>query len=83
MKRIQDWNQALPPIMQTWLEKDRTSGKIISANRIISDILARPEQYGFRAQDPYTEGAGIWADHIHTTTRVQRIVADGIKEELQ
>lgn len=83
MDRVEEWNKALPAVLEGWLKRQGTTGEIFPANRLYADILRNPFNYGFGLNDPYVEPAGIWADHIHTTSKVQRIVADAFTRELQ
>jgi len=79
MKNIGSWNHAIRRQTSKWQEFPGTSALLFSAREVFDDILDRPEHYGFAAKDTYTRGGGIWADHVHPTEAVHRIVFEAFK----
>jgi phospholipase/lecithinase/hemolysin len=52
-------------------------------NKVFTQILDVPREYGFKADDVRKRGGGIWYDHIHPTTRVHDILARELVEFLE
>lgn len=70
-------------MLESWLERDGTAGKIFPAHRVFDDVLSSPMTYGFEERDAYTPEAGIWADYVHPTAKMHRVVADAFIKEFQ
>lgn len=83
MKNIGSWNDALKGPAAEWKGKVGTSLKLFSASDVFDDIMDRPEQHGFTQRDTYTSGGGIWADHVHPTEAVHKVVFEAFKARMQ
>lgn len=80
---IRRWNGSLAKRTDRWLSLDGTSARLFSAHEVFNEILEAPVQHGFDADDPHKQGGRIWADHIHPTAKVHKIVAHALMQEWQ
>lgn len=82
-ERIETWNDLLHSHTTTF----GTSYKeatifLFSSNRILTEILDDPCEYGFDEDDADIEGGEIWEDDLHLTTEVHEIIVDRLVEAI-
>lgn len=80
---VKRWNDSLPEHIDAWISREGTTAKLFSAHRVFSPLLEAPEDFGFKASDPNTQGGGIWADHVHPRSKVHQILAGALQHELR
>ncbi|KAG2147659.1 hypothetical protein DEU56DRAFT_785188 [Suillus clintonianus] len=49
---------------------------LFSSHAVLTDVLDNPVKYGFTENDIAQEGGGIWADELHVTSGVQKVIAE-------
>jgi phospholipase/lecithinase/hemolysin len=83
IKNIDSWNEALGQQLVAWREKAGASANLFPVGQVFDDIMDQPEKYGFIQADTYTRGGGIWADHVHATEAVHKIVFEAFRAQME
>ncbi|KAJ8076208.1 hypothetical protein PM082_000626 [Marasmius tenuissimus] len=75
--RVQTWNEELQTQVSQFIE-DTPTAKVscFSIHDVLSAVLDDPEEYDFTADDTTAESGEIWADDLHLTSSVHRIIAE-------
>ncbi|KAL0067327.1 hypothetical protein AAF712_005554 [Marasmius tenuissimus] len=75
--RVQTWNEELQTQVSQFVE-DTPTAKVscFSIHDVLSAVLDDPEEYDFTADDTTAESGEIWADDLHLTSSVHRIIAE-------
>ncbi|KAL0564672.1 hypothetical protein V5O48_017373 [Marasmius crinis-equi] len=79
--RIKTWNEELRTRISQFTE-DAPTAKValFSVHDVLSAILDAPEDYDFTEGDVTDEGGAIWADELHLTSNVHKIIAERTKD---
>ncbi|KAK2466860.1 hypothetical protein APHAL10511_001118 [Amanita phalloides] len=73
------WNAALRKAVETFASShEDVTVLLYSSHATFTKILDNPEEYGFNAGDVRRREGSVWADHLHPTSKVHRIVAQDV-----
>lgn len=75
--RVESWNEHLHArVAEFTQETPQATVFFFSAHATISDVLENPEDYDLVEDIVADEGGVIWADYLHITSAVHKILAD-------
>lgn len=76
MLRYQEWNNGLRSSVATFASRHtEVSALYFSSHMTFNHILDEPWQHGFTTHDAEKAGRGIWADHLHPTSKMHDFLA--------
>lgn len=79
------WNKRLDEIVHAF-SREYANADVhcsqYSSFQFLTEVLDDPTEYGFDAGDARKYGGGIWADHIHLTGAVHKLLAESIHQYL-
>ena len=78
-ERYERWNELLLSQAEEFAESSKKATVLVfSSYDVLSDVLDKPEEYGFQKSDVNEAGEGIWEDQLHLTSAVHHILAEQI-----
>ena len=78
-ERYERWNELLLTQAEEFAESSKKATVLVfSSHDVLSDVLDKPEEYGFQKSDVNEAGEGIWEDQLHLTSAVHHILAEQI-----
>ena len=76
-ERYERWNELLLAQAEEFAESSKKATVLVfSSHDVLSDVLDKPEEYGFQRSDVDEAGEGIWEDQLHLTSAVHHILAE-------
>src|SRR5271169_2366577 len=82
--RIAQWNSALPQFVKGFLSNHSDiSAMVYDVHTLFTEVLDNPKKYGFKdaISECHTSDC-IWADDVHSTFAMHRIIAAGLAQFL-
>ncbi|THU92330.1 hypothetical protein K435DRAFT_829659 [Dendrothele bispora CBS 962.96] len=77
--RVDTWNEELRNQVSQFIEDTPTATvSRFSIHGLLSAILDDPEGYDFTESDSTEEGGAIWADELHLTSEVHKIIFEQV-----
>lgn len=77
------WNTRLNARVSEFArETPKAAVSCFSAHAALTEILDNPEDYDFVENDTTEENGAIWADHLHATAAVHKMLADRLLQRV-
>jgi len=82
--RINEWNTALPAYVTNFTRTHPgVTASLFDVNTMFQTVLNHPKKYGFKDATSYCSNSNcIWADQVHATYAMQKIIAANMAQLL-